>query len=186
MSNNNQEWKWGQVANNALTLVNQFFNADVQNLAQVKDKDVQKLLKDADHSDIQTKRVQDGVRAITRKWANQAQVGGMLHGLVRKGLTHVLTQRRQEATTAKEYAKLITATSVTSAQTTTAIERTYHKGAKQIEKSNKSLDRAKADIDARYEATEETANTAATTRRLGYRDRAQKRLAANSRPWRNY
>jgi hypothetical protein len=110
----------------------------------------------------------------------------MIHGLIRTGMTHILTQRRQEATTTKEYAKLITNTSVLSTKTNTAVEKTYLKGEKEIEKSGKELQRYQGDLNEQYQVADEAAVTQSQQRRVGYRDRAQKRLAANSRPWRNY
>lgn len=184
MADNN--WKWGQSSQNAFQVVGQFFNFSPKNIVQANDAQAKKALKDADASDTQVKRVQDIVQATKRTWRNQARISGMIHGLVRTGLGHILTGRRQEATTTKEYAKLVTSTSVLSAQTTTAIEKTYHKGAKQIEKSGKDLTRYRDELNDQYQTIDATAEQQSQQRRVGYRERVQKRLAANSRPWRNY
>jgi hypothetical protein len=101
-------------------------------------------------------------------------------------MTHVLTQRRQEATTTKEYAKLVANTSVLSAKTNTAVEKTYLKGEKQIQQTGKQLQLSKDELDEQYQVADQSAVNQSQQRRVGYRDRAQKRLAANSRPWRNY
>lgn len=184
MADNN--WKWGQSSQNAFQLVGQFFGLVPKDLVNIKDSEATKYLKAADASDTQVKRVQDTTNAVKRIWKNQSKIGAMLHGLARHGMGHILTQRRQEATTTKEYAKLVTSTSVLSAQTTTAIEKTYHKGAKQIEKSNKDLTRYRDELNDQYQTIDATAETQSQQRRVGYRDRVQKRLAANSKPWRNY
>jgi hypothetical protein len=60
------------------------------------------------------------------------------------------------------------------------------KGAKEIEKTGKDLQRYQADINDQYQVIDQTAEQQSQQRRVGYRDRVQKRLAANSRPWRNY
>jgi hypothetical protein len=181
-----QNWKWGQSSANAFQLVGQFFGIVPKNLVNVKDEDAKKLIQQADASDIQVKRTQDVVQATKKIWRNQSRIGAMIPGLVRNGMQHVLTQRRQEATTTKEYAKLVTNTSVLSAKTGTAVEKTYHKGAKQIDKAGKDLNRFKGEVDEQFQTIEATATEQSNQRRIGYRDRAQKRLAANSRPWRNY
>ena len=178
-------WKWGQSSNNAFTLVGSFFGVIPKNLANIKDADAKKLIQQADASDIQVKRTQDGVNAIKRTWRNQSRVGAMIHGLVRTGLNHVLTQRKQESTTTKEYAKLVTSSSVLSVNTGTAVEKTYHKGAKQIDQSGKDLTRFKGEIDEQFQTIDATATEQSNQRRVGYRDRAQKRLASSQRPWRN-
>jgi hypothetical protein len=41
-------------------------------------------------------------------------------------------------------------------------------------------------LNEQYQVADEAAIAQSQQRRIGYRDRAQKRLAANSRPWRNY
>lgn len=110
----------------------------------------------------------------------------MIHGLVRNGMQHVLTQRRQEATTTKEYAKLVTSTSVLSSKTNTVVQKTYLKGTKEIEKTSKDLNRYQGELSEQYQTIDSTAEEQSQQRRIGYRDRAQKRLTANSRPWRNY
>lgn len=179
-------WKWGESSANAFNLVGQFFNLVPKELVNVTDDKAKKLLQDADASDTQVKRTQDAVTATKKLWRNQSRIGAMVHGLIRTGMTHILTQRRQEATTTKEYAKLITNTSVLSTKTNTAIEKTYLKGEKEIEKSGKDLQRYQGDLSEQYQVTEQAAETQSQQRRVGYRDRAQKRLAANSRPWRNY
>jgi hypothetical protein len=66
------------------------------------------------------------------------------------------------------------------------VQKTYLKGAKEIEKTGKDLVRYQGDINEQYQIADETANQQSQQRRIGYRDRVQKRLAANSRPWRNY
>jgi hypothetical protein len=181
----NQNWKWGQSSANAFTLVGQIFGVTPKNLSTIKDGDAKKLIQQADASDIQVKRTQDGVNAVKRTWRNQSRMGAMIHGLVRTGLTHILTQRKQEATTTKEYAKLVTSSSVLSAKTGTAVEKTYHKGAKQIDKAGKDLTRFKGEIDEQFQVIDATATEQSNQRRVGYRDRAQKRLASSQRPWRN-
>jgi hypothetical protein len=179
-------WQWGQSSANAFNLVGQFFGIAPKNLSSVKDAEVTKLLQNADASDTQVKRTQDAVNAVKRTWRNQTRVGAMLHGLVRTGLQHILTTRKQEATTTKEYAKTITSTSVLSSKTRTAIEKTYARGEKQIQQSGKELQLAKEELNEQYQVADTTALQQSQQRRVGYRDRAQKRLAANSRPWRNY
>lgn len=185
-NSNNNNWKWGASSQNAFQIVGQFFNITPKNLATVKDSDAKKFIQAADASDVQVKRTQDTVNAVKRTWKNQTKIGAMLHGLIRNGMTHILTTRRQEATTTKEYAKLITNTSVLSSKTNTVVERTYKKGEKQIQQSAKDLQRYQGDLDEQYAVIDETANQQANTRRIGYREKAQKRLAANNRPWRNY
>jgi len=179
-------WKWGQSSANAFNLVGQFFSLVPKDLESINDEKTKKLLQNADVSDTQVKRTQDAVQATKKLWRNQSKIGAMVHGLIRTGMTHILTQRRQEATTTKEYAKLITNTSVLSTKTNTAVEKTYLKGEKEIQKSGKDLERYQGDLTEQYQVTEQTAETQSQQRRIGYRDRAQKRLAANSRPWRNY
>jgi hypothetical protein len=186
MANDDQNpWKWAQTALNAASFVNQFFNTDVQSVANIKDKELSALIKSADASDVQVKRVQDGTRALNRKWNNQARIGAMLHGLVRRGLGHVLTQRTQDSQTAKQYAKLLTKSSELSHKTTTTIEKMYHGTAKVIEGSTQDLELAKAEIDDKHETTRQIAGTRSTERRTSYRERAQLRLAKSKRPWRN-
>jgi hypothetical protein len=185
MSNNNN-WKWGQSSQNAFKLVGQFFNINPEAMTKVKDSEVTKALKTADESTIQTKRTQDLVNATKRTWKNQLKMGAMIHGLVRNGLSLMGQQQQQEATTTKEYAKAITKTRTLSAKTDTAVQKTYLKGAKEIEKTGKDLVRYQGDINEQYQIADETANQQSQQRRIGYRDRVQKRLAANSRPWRNY
>lgn len=184
MADNN--WKWGQSSQSAFGLVGQFFNFTPKNLVTTKDADAKKALKEADASDIQVKRVQDTVNATKRQWRNQAKIGAMIHGLVRSGMDLILQQRRQESTTTKQYAKLITDTSVLSAKTQTAVEKTYYKGEKQIRNAGVQLKLAKEELDSQYQTIESSQQQQSQQRRFGYRDRAQKRLEANSRPWRNY
>jgi hypothetical protein len=179
-------WEWGRSSENAFNLVGQFFGIIPKNLAATKDAEVTKLLQNADASDVQVKRTQDAVNAVKRTWKNQTRIGAMLHGLVRTGLQHVLTTRKQEATTTKEYAKTITSTSVLSSKTRTAVEKTYLKGENQIQQTGKQLQLAKEELDEQYQVADQTAVQQSQQRRVGYRDRAQKRLTANSRPWRNY
>ena len=179
-------WKWGQSSSSAFNLVGQFFNLVPKDLVSISDDKTKKLLQEADASDTQVKRTQDAVTATKKLWKNQSRIGAMVHGLIRTGMQHILTQRRQEATTTKEYAKLITSTSVLSTKTNTAVEKTYLKGEKEIQKSGKDLQRYQGDLNEQYQVADEAAVTQSQQRRIGYRDRAQKRLAANSRPWRNY
>jgi hypothetical protein len=179
-------WKWGESSKNAFNLVGQFFNITPASLANVKDAEVTKALKNADASEIQVKRTQDLVNATKKSWKNSIRMGAMIHGLVRTGLSLMGQQQQQEATTTKEYAKAVTKTRVLSATTQTAVEKTYQRGAKQIEKTGKDLQRFSGELSEQYQVIDETANQQSQQRRLGYRDRAQKRLAANSRPWRNY
>lgn len=188
MGKNQQDngWKWGQSSANSFDVVANFFGVTPKNLANVKDGDTKKLLQQADNSDVQLKRTQDAVRATKKIWRNQSRIGAAIHGLVRNGMTHILTQRRQEATTTKQYAKLVTDTSVLSTKTGTAVEKTYHRGAKQIEQSGKELNRFKEEVNDQFQTVETNAIEQSNQRKVSYRDRAQKRLTANSRPWRNY
>jgi hypothetical protein len=185
MSNNNN-WKWGQSSQNAFKLVGQFFNISPEGMVKAKDGEVSKALKAADESSIQANRTQDLVNATKKKWKNQMKMGAMLHGLVRTGLSLIGQQQQMEATTTKEFAKAVTKTRVLSAKTNTAVEKTYSKGVKDIEKTGKDLQRYQADINDQYQVIDQTAEQQSQQRRIGYRDRVQKRLAANSRPWRNY
>lgn len=186
MSDRNSNWKWGQSSQNAFKLVAQVFNLDVEGIKKLNDSEVSKVLKKADESDIQVKRVQDFVQGTKRYWRNSLKANGMIHGLIRNGLMILGQKQLQEATTTKEYAKHITGTRVLSAKTQTAVEKTYLKGAKQIEKSGKDLQRYTGEINEQYQVVEENAEKQSQQRRIGYRERAQKRLAANARPWRNY
>jgi hypothetical protein len=137
---NTSTWKWGQASTNAMQLVGQFFGlGSPQSIKDVKDSEVQKALKNADESTIQVKRVQDYTTATKRQWRNQTRIGAMIHGLVRNGMQMIKQQRIQESQTTKEYAKLITDTSVLSAKTNTAIEKTYARGEKQIQQTGKQL-----------------------------------------------
>lgn len=182
----NNDWKWGQSSQNAFNLVGKFFGFNVEEARKVKDSEVTKALKTADDSDIQVKRIQDYTNATKRRWKNSVRAGAMLHGLVRNGLSLMGMQQQQEATTTKEYAKAVTKTRTLSAKTQTAVSKTYQKGAKQIEQTGKDLQRFQGELDDQYQVINQTANQASQQRRIGYRDRVQKRLAANSRPWRNY
>ena len=130
---NVNSWKWGQSSANAFNLVGQFFGVVPKDLVNITDEKTKKLLQNADASDTQVKRTQDAVQATKKLWKNQSKIGAMIHGLIRTGMTHILTQRRQESTTTKEYAKLITSTSVLSTRTNTAVEKTYIKGEKEIQ-----------------------------------------------------
>ncbi len=179
-------WQWGESSSNAFNLVGQFFGIAPKSLANTEDTEVTKLLQTADASDVQVKRTQDAVNAVKRTWKNQTRIGAMLHGLVRTGMQHILTTRNQESTTTKEYAKAITSTSVLSSKTRTAVEKTYLKGEKQIQQTGKQLQLAKEELEEQYQVADQTAIEQSQQRRLGYRERAQKRLAANNRPWRNY
>lgn len=182
----NNNWKWGQSSKNAFQLVGSFFNFNPEQIGKVKDSEVTKALKTADDSDVQVKRIQDYTNATKRYWKNSLRAGAMIHGLVRNGLSLMGQQQQQEAQTSKEYAKALTNTRVLSAKTNTAIEKTYQKGAKQIEKTGKDLQRFTGELNEQYQVIDETANQQSQTRRMGYRNQAQKRLQANSRPWRNY
>lgn len=181
----NQDWKWGQSSQNAFKSIGQFLNIDPKGIAQVNNAQAKSVLKLADNSDVQVKRTQDVTNAYKKLWRNQSKIGAMIHGLVRTGMQHVIGQRRQEAATTKEYAKLVTDTSVLSAKTRTAVEKTHHKGAKQIQQATTQLELAKGEIDEQYQTIETTAQQQSQQRRVGYRDRAQKRLASSQRPWRN-
>ena len=186
MTEQNQNWKWAQSSTNAFNVVAGFFGVVPKNLVNIKDEEAKKLLQQADVSDIQVKRTQDVVSATKKVWRNQSKIGAMIHGLVRNGMQHILTQRRQEATTTKEYAKLVTNTSVLSAKTNTAVQKTYLKGEKQIQQAGKQLQLSKDELDEQYQVADQAAVNQSQQRRVSYRDRAQKRLTANSRPWRNY
>jgi len=186
MTEQNQNWKWGQSSANAFNVVAGFFGVTPKNLVSIKDEEAKKLLQQADASDVQVKRTQDAVQATKKLWRNQSKIGAIIHGLVRNGMQHILTQRRQEATTTKEYAKLVTSTSVLSSKTNTAVQKTYLKGAKDIEKTGKDLQRYQGELSEQYQTVDTTAEQQTQQRRVSYRDRAQKRLTANSRPWRNY
>jgi hypothetical protein len=181
MSNN---WKWGQSSQNAFKLVGTFFNINPESLATVKDAEAKKFIQQADASDVQVKRTQDAVNAVKKNLKNRTRIGAMLHGLARTGLQHILTTRRQEAVTTREYAKTITATSVLSAKTNTAVEKTYLKGEKEIQKTGKDSNRYQGDLNEQYQVIDETANEQSNTRRLSYREKATKRLEAGKRPWR--
>ncbi|MEG3881606.1 hypothetical protein QT972_30015 [Microcoleus sp. herbarium7] len=179
-------WKWGQSSANAFDVVAGFFGVVPKNLVNIKDADAKKLLQQADVSDVQVKRTQDAVQATKKLWRNQSKIGAMIHGLVRNGMQHILTQRRQEATTTKEYAKLVTTTSILSAKINTAVQKTHLKGAKDIEQTGKDLNRYQGELTEQYQTIDTSAEQQSQQRRVSYRDRAQKRLTANSRPWRNY
>jgi hypothetical protein len=185
MSNDNN-WKWGQSSQNAFNLIAQAFNFNADMARKVQDAEVTQQLKEADASDIQVKRIQDYTNALKRRWKNSLKANGMLHGLVRTGLTLLGQKQQQEAQTTKEYAKQITSTRVLSAKTQTQVQKTYLKGAKQIDQAGKQLQLAKEELDAQYQVVDNEAIQASEKRRVGYRERAQKRLAANSKPWRNY
>jgi ADP-dependent phosphofructokinase/glucokinase len=184
MANNN--WKWGESSNNAFKLIAQAFDFNADTIRTVKDGDVTKQLKEADASEIQVKRIQDYVGATKKRWKNSLRANAMLHGLVRTGLQILGQKQQQESTTTKEYAKAITKTRVLSAKTHTAVEKSYLKGAKEIEKTGKDLQRYTGELNEQYQVIDQTAETQSQQRRVGYRDRVQKRLAANARPWRNY
>jgi len=180
------DWKWGDSSNRAFQLVGQFFGFSPQNLTTVKDSETTKLLKQADAAEIQVKRTQDAVRAVKKTWRSQLRINASIHGLVRTGLGLITQQRRLEAQTTKESAKTITETRVLSAKTQTAVQKTYLKGGKEIEKTGKDLQRFTGELNDQYNLIDQTANNQSQQRRVGYRDRVQKRLTANSRPWRNY
>jgi coenzyme F420-reducing hydrogenase alpha subunit len=180
------DWKWKQSSDRAFSLVSQLFGFNPDTLYKVKDRDATKLLKQADESEIQVKRTQDAVKAVKKTWRNNLRVSAAIHSLVNTGLGIITQQIRLESKTTKESAKMITETRVLSAKTNTAVEKTYLKGAKQIEKTGKDLQRFTGELNDQYNVIDQTANTASQQRRVGYRDRVQKRLTANSRPWRNY
>jgi hypothetical protein len=186
MADNN--WKWGQSSQNAFKLIADAFNFNADTIRTAKDGDITKLLKDADSSDIQVKRIQDGTNALKRLWKNSVRANGMLHGTVRTALGLLSQKQQQEATTTKEYAKHITGTRVLSAKTHTAVEKTYLKGGKEIEKTGKDLQRYTGELNEQYQVIDESSNQQSQMKRLSYRDKAQKRLASsqNARPWRNY
>lgn len=179
-------WKWGQSSQNAFNLIAQAFGLNVDTVRNVKDAEVTKQLKEADASDIQVKRIQDYTSATKKRWKNSIKANAMIHGLVRTGLRILGQKQQQEATTTKEYAKAVTKTRVLSAKTQTAVEKTYQRGAKQIQQTGKDLQRFSGELDEQYQIADQQADQQSQQRKLGYRDRAQKRLAANSRPWRNY
>ena len=183
MTQDNNNWKWGQSSQNAFNLVGQIFNLDVNNIRQVEDSQVRNALKKADESEVQVKRVQDFVQGTKKLWKNSIKANAMLHGLVRTGLSLMGQKQQQEATTTKEYAKAVTKTRVLSAKTQTAVEKTYLKGGKEIEKTGKDLQRYTGDLNEQYQVIDETANQQSQQRRLSFREKTQKRLAANSRPW---
>ena len=184
MTNNN--WKWGQSSNNAFQLVGQIFGFNADTARKITDSQITKELKDADTSDIQVKRIQDYTNALKRRWKNSIKANGMLHGTVRTALSLITQKQQQEAQTTKEYAKHVTGTRVLSAKTNTAVQKIYNKGVKQIEQTNKDLTRSNQELNDQYQVIDQTAEQQSQQRRIGYRDRAQKRLAATSRPWRNY
>lgn len=180
------DWKWKQSSDKAFNLISSMFGFNPDTLYTVKDKDTTKLLKDADASDIQVKRTQDAVKAVKRTWRNKLRISASIHGLVNAGLGIITQQRVLESKTTKESAKMITGTRVLSAKTQTAVEKTYLKGAKEIEKTGKDLQRYTGELNDQYQVIDANANSQSQQRRVGYRDRAQKRITANSRPWRNY
>lgn len=179
-------WKWGQSSQNAFNLIAQAFGLNVETVRNVKDAEVTKQLKEADASDIQVKRIQDYTSATKKRWKNSIKANAMIHGLVRTGLQILGQKQQQEATTTKEYAKAVTKTRVLSAKTETVVQKTYQRGAKQIQQTGKDLQRFSGELDEQYQVIDQQADQQSQQRRIGYRDRAQKRLAANSRPWRNY
>lgn len=180
------DWKWSSSSNNAFDLVGKFFGFSPESLKDLKDGEVSKALKTADESDIKVQRIQDYTNATKRYWRNSLKGNAMIHGLVRTGLSLMGMQQQQEATTTKEYAKAVTKTRVLSAKTSTVVEKSYLKGAKEIEKTGKDLQRYQVELNDQYQVIDATANQQSQQRRVGYRERVQKRLAANSRPWRNY
>jgi hypothetical protein len=180
------DWKWQESSNRAFQLVGEFFGLSPQSFTDIKDRETTTLIKQADVSEIQVKRTQDAVRAVRKSWRNQLRINASIHGLVRTGLALITQQRRLESQTTKESAKTVTDTRVLSAKTQTAVQKTYLKGTKEIEKTGKDLERYQGDLNDQYQTIEQTATQQSNQRRVGYRDRAQKRLAANSRPWRNY
>lgn len=182
----NEDWKWKESSQNAFKLVNSFFGVNPAELISIDDDKAKKILQESDKSELQVKRVQDVTRAVKRTWKNQLKIGTALHGLVRNGLDLITQQRRMESKTTEQYAKNVTDTRVLSAKTQTTVQKTYLKGAKQIEKSGNDLQRYQGDLDEQYKVSEENANNQSQQRRVGYRERTQKRMAANSRPWRNY
>jgi hypothetical protein len=184
MGDNN--WKWGKSAENAFNLISGAFGFNIEQVRKVDDAGVTKQLKEADASDIQVKRIQDFTNATKKRWRNSLRANGMLHGLVRTGMQLLGQKQQQEAQTTKQYAKHITDTRVLSAKTNTAVQKQYLRGEKQIQQTGKQLQLTKEELDEQYQVADQTAVQQSQQRRIGYRDRAQKRLAANSRPWRNY
>jgi hypothetical protein len=184
----NENWKWGQSSANAFKLIAQAFDFNADAVRTAKDGDVTKQLKEADASDIQVKRIQDYTNALKRRWKNSIKANGMLHGTVRTALSLLSQKQQQEAQTTKEYAKHITNTRVLSAKVNTQVQKTYSKGAKDIEKTGKDLQRYEGELNDQYQVTDQIANQQSQQKKLSYRDKAQKRLAAsqNARPWRNY
>lgn len=182
----NENWKWGQSSQNAFNLIANVFDFHPGAIRTAKDADVTRQLKEADISDTQVKRIQDYTNALKRRWRNSVKANGMLHGTVRTALSLLSQKQHQEAQTTKEYAKYVTGTRVLSAQTSTAVEKTYSRGAKQVQKAGKDLQRFKGELDDQYEVQEQVAEQASQKRKFSYRERAQKRLTANARPWRNY
>lgn len=180
------DWKWGQSSQNAFNLVSQIFNFNPDEVRKINDSEVSKQLQEADASDVQVKRIQDFTSALKKRWKNSIRANGMLHGTVRTALQLIGQKQQQEAQTTTEYAKHITNTRVLSAKTQTKVSKTYAKGAKQIEQTAKDLNRYQGDLNDQYQVIDQTAETQSQQHRLGYRDRVQKRLAANARPWRNY
>jgi hypothetical protein len=182
----NSNWKWGQSSQNAFNLIAKTFNFSADTARKVKDADVTKQLKEADDSDIQVKRIQDYTNALKKHWKNSLKANAMVHGVVRTGLRILGQKQQQEATTTREYAKHIAGTRVLSSKTNTAVQKVYLKGAKQIEQSGKQLQLAKEELDAQYEVADSEAIQSSERRRESYREKAQKRLATRSTPWRNY
>jgi hypothetical protein len=182
----NDNWKWGQSSQNAFQLVGQLFGFNPNEVTKLKDAEVTKALKQADDSDTQVKRIQDYANATKKHWKNSIKANAMIHGLVRTGLSLMGQKQQQEATTTKEYAKAVTNTRVLSAKTQTQVQKTYLKGEKEIQKTGKQLQLSKEELNEQYQVTDEQATQASQQRRLGYREKVQKRLASQQRPWRNY
>lgn len=185
-NNNGNDWKWGQSSKNAFNLVGGFFGFNPEDARRLNDSTVSAALKKADESEVQVKRVQDWSNALKKHWKNSIKANAMVHGLVRTGLSLMGQQQQQESQTTKEYAKAVTNTRVLSAKTSTAVEKTYKKGEKQIQKSGSDLQRFQGELDAQFQISESAANQQSRLRQTSFRERAQKRLEANARPWRNY
>lgn len=183
---NNEDWKWKESSRNAFKLIGDFFGVNAEDLLILDDDKTRKILQESDNSEVQLKRTQDATRAIRKTWKNQLRVGTALHGMVREGLNLITQQRRMESQTTKQFAKTVTDTRVLSAKTNTDVEKTYKRGAKQIEKTGSDLQRFEGDLNEQYQVADEVANQKSIERRTGYRERTQQRLQANSRPWRNY
>jgi hypothetical protein len=184
MTDNN--WKWGETANKAMNLVNQFFGANVQSFKDVKDGEAKKILKAADDSAVQVQRSRDVINATRKRWKNQQKIGSAIHGLIRSGLDMIYAQRKEESKTAKHLAKTAVDTAVLNTRTRTTIERKTLRGQSAMRKTQNQLN-----LDSQEIIEAESVDIGAQAdrfnqRRIGYRDRVQKRISAGQTPWRNY